>query len=62
MMIDDRELYYQTTAAAANAVDALDKQNYGDAKAILIAAMQAAEEAVISSDDSCPITILLSCP
>ena len=61
-MVDYRTLYYQTVAAAANAVDALDKQNFGDARAILIAAMQTAEEAVISSEDSCQITVLPSHP
>ena len=61
-MIDYRMLYYKIVAAMANAIDALDKQNFGEAKEILISAMQEAEEAVISSDDTCPITVLPSSP
>ena len=51
-MVDYRAIYYQLAAFAADTVDALENQNFGDAKSILISAMQAAEESVISSDDS----------
>ena len=61
-MTDYGTIYFHLAAATANAIDALDKQNFGEAKEILISAMQEAEEAVISSDDSCPITVLPSCP
>ena len=57
-MVDYRALYYKMFASAADAVEALENQNFGDAKTILISAMQAAEESVISSDDSCQITLL----
>ena len=45
-----RDLYYKLFAATADAIEALEKQDIRLARQILIAAEQAAEEAVISED------------
>ncbi len=43
-MIDYKALYLNLFAAAADAVDALEAMNFGQAKAILIRAQQEAED------------------
>lgn len=50
-MTDYKELYFRLFAAAANAVEALENLNFGQAKDILIRAQQDAEEACIGSED-----------
>ena len=45
-----RDLYYKLFAATADAIEALEKQDTQLARQILIAAEQAAEEAVIAED------------
>lgn len=45
-----KELYFRLFSAAANAVEAIENLNYGQAKSILIAAQQSAEEECISTD------------
>ena len=44
------QLYFQLFAAAANAVEAIKTCNYGQAREILIAAQQSAEEQCISTE------------
>ncbi len=43
-MPDYKELYHKLFAAAADATEAIENMNFGQAKAILIAAQQSAEE------------------
>lgn len=44
------QLYFQLFAAAANAVEAIEALNYGQAREILITAQQSAEEQCISTE------------
>lgn len=44
------QLYYQLFAAMANAVEAMEKMNFGQARELLIAAQQKAEEECISAE------------
>jgi len=48
--MDYKSQYFKLFAAAANAVDALDRHDPTLARTILIQAQQAAEEAYISAD------------
>lgn len=45
--MDYESLYYRLFAAMADAVEALEKQNYGQAKEILILAQQKAENEIL---------------
>lgn len=45
-----KELYFQLFAAMADAVEAIEAANYGQAKALLIAAQQKAEEEYMDAD------------
>lgn len=47
-MPDYKKLYFQLFAALADAVEAIEQQNYEQAKVILIQAQQDAEEQYIS--------------
>lgn len=47
-----QQLYYQLFAAAANAVEAIEFSNYGQAKEILISAQQNAEEQYIDTEET----------
>lgn len=44
------QLYFQLFAATANAVEAIEACNYGQARKILIAAQQSAEEQCIGAE------------
>ena len=44
------KLYFQLFAAMADAVDAIDAANYGQAKEILVSAQQEAEEQYIDAE------------
>ena len=48
-MPDYEKLYHIMVAAAEDAIDALERQNFGVAKDVLIAAEQKAEEEYVSS-------------
>lgn len=48
-MINYKELYFKLFSAAADAVEAIEAMNFGQAKEILIAAQQNAEEAHLSA-------------
>ena len=48
-MIDYKELYILMLDASERAIEAIEKQNYGAAKNILIAAEQKCEEIYISA-------------
>lgn len=43
-MLNYKDLYLKLFSAAADAVDAIDAMNFGQAREILVAAQQAAEE------------------
>ncbi len=45
-----KQLYFRLFGAAADAVEAIDSCNYGQAKELLIAAQQAAEEQCMSEE------------
>ena len=49
--MDYKPLYFKLFAAMADAVEAIEAQNYGQAREILIAAQLAAEEAYISAEE-----------
>ena len=49
-MVDYKELYFHLFGVMANAVEELEKQNAGEAKELLIAAMREAEEKYIESE------------
>ena len=51
-MEDFETLYYKLFAAAANAVEALDHWNPGQAREILIRAQQQAEETVLTKAET----------
>lgn len=46
-----RELYYKLFAAMADAVEALERNEPAGARNALIAAMQEAEETILSAED-----------
>lgn len=46
-----KELYFQLFAAMADAVEAVDHNNFGQARDILIHAQQNAEEQCITEDE-----------
>ncbi len=50
-MPDFEAIYYKLFAETENAIAALEQQNYGEAKRILIAAQQAAEEAFLAEEE-----------
>lgn len=50
-MPDYKELYFLLFAAAADAVDAIEQLNFGQAKDILICVQQKAEEQCIRDED-----------
>ena len=50
-IMDYKPLYLLLFNAATDALEQLDAQNYGDARDILIAAQQKAEELYINSED-----------
>ena len=50
-MPDFETLYHIMVNASENAIDALEKQNFGEAKRILIDAEQRAEEIYITSTE-----------
>ena len=53
-MINYKELYFKLFSAAADAVEAIEAMNFGQAKEILIAAQQTAEEAHLGAEpDEC---------
>jgi hypothetical protein len=49
-MPDYQQLYFQLFAAAADAVEAMEKANYGQAKEVLISAQQKAEEQCLDGE------------
>ena len=49
-MPDFEAMYYKLFAQTENALVALEQQNYGTAKQILIAAQQEAEERYLAAD------------
>jgi hypothetical protein len=49
-MPDYQQLYFQLFAAAADAVEAIEKANYGQAKEVLISAQQKAEEQCLDGE------------
>ncbi|MGN1003490.1 MAG: hypothetical protein ACI4O5_01545 [Oscillospiraceae bacterium] len=49
-MPDYKQLYFRLFAAAADAVEAIEALNYGQAKNILVSAQQHAEEQCIARD------------
>lgn len=49
-MPDYKALYFKLFAAMADAVEELERQNYGEAARILISAQQEAEELYISEE------------
>ena len=51
-MVDYKELYFNLFSAAADAVEAIENMNFGQAKEILIAAQQDAEEAHLSAEEN----------
>ena len=51
MMVDYRELYHKMVDATERAITAINAQNYGTAKKILIRAEREAEEIYIESAD-----------
>ena len=48
--MDYQALYYQLFNAYTDILEALESQNYGQAKSLLIAAQQTAEEQYINSE------------
>ena len=50
-MPDYKELYFLLFAASADAVDAMEQLNFGQAKDILIRVQQKAEEQCIRDED-----------
>lgn len=51
-MADYKTLYYQLFAAAADAVEALERWNPGQARDILIRAQRQAEETILSETEA----------
>lgn len=51
-MIDYEKLYHIMVDASEKAIEAIDNQNYGLAKQLLIHAEQKAEDRYIEADDS----------
>lgn len=49
-MVNYQELYIKLFAAAANATEAIESTNYGQARDILIEAQQACEEHILQED------------
>ena len=50
-MVDYKKIYHLLFNAMTDALEKIDDQNYGDARDILIAAQQKAEEIYINSED-----------
>ena len=50
-MIDYKPLYHLMLNASEDAIKAIEEQNFGTAKEILIRAEQAAEEAYLQQED-----------
>lgn len=50
-MIDYKPLYHLLLNASEDAIKAIEEQNFGKAKEILICAEQAAEEAYLQQED-----------
>ena len=50
-MVDYKKIYHLLFNAMTEALEKIDAQNYGDARDILIAAPQKAEEIYINSED-----------
>ena len=48
--------YTALCARVADAIDALEQQNYGAAKDALISGMQEAEEVILAQEDGSPAT------
>ena len=51
MMPDFEAIYYKLFARTEDALAAIEQQNYGKAKEILIAAQQEAEESYLAEDE-----------
>ena len=49
--MDYKKLYFHLFNAATDAIEAIEKQNYGQASAILIAAQQETEEMYMDAND-----------
>ena len=49
--MDYKRLYFHLFNAATNAIEAIEKQNYGQASAILITAQQETEEMYMDAND-----------
>lgn len=50
-MPDYERLYFRLFAAAADAVEALERQDFGTAKEILVRAQQEAEERYLAAEE-----------
>lgn len=50
-MVDYKAMYLLLFNAVTDALEKMDRQNYGEASALLIAAQQKAEELYMDSDD-----------
>ncbi len=50
-MTDYQKMYTKLFNAVTDALEKIEAQNYGDAKALLIAAQQKAEEMYVTSSD-----------
>ncbi len=50
-MVDYKKIYHLLFNTMTDALEKIDDQNYGDARDILIAAQQKAEEIYINSED-----------
>jgi hypothetical protein len=51
MQMDYQMLYHKLFNACTNAISALEQQNFGQARALLITAQQEAEECYISQEN-----------
>ena len=51
-MADYKKLYHQLFASAADAVEALDHWNLGQAREILIRAQRQAEETILNEEET----------
>ena len=51
IMMDDKKMYTTLFNAVTDAVEKMEAQNYGNAKALLIAAQQKAEEIYITAQN-----------
>ena len=49
--MDYKKLYFHLFNAATGAIEAIERQNYGQAAALLIAAQQETEEMYMAEDD-----------